>query len=146
MSEATEAPTAYVSGSGSASASASEALVKRAAELDAADQLAAHRELFALDDDSVYLDGNSLGALPRHVPARVQDVVTRQWGELRIRSWTEGGWWTAPERIGDRIAPLVGAGPGRIVVGDSTSVNVFKAVVAAARLAGRAATNSSWTP
>ncbi|WP_164252029.1 kynureninase [Streptomyces sp. S4.7] len=138
MSEATEAPTASVpgSGAGSASASASEALVKRAAELDAADQLAAHRELFALDDDSVYLDGNSLGALPRHVPARVQDVVARQWGELRIRSWTEGGWWTAPERIGDRIAPLVGAGPGRIVVGDSTSVNVFKAVVAAARLAG----------
>ncbi|MEV0774918.1 kynureninase [Streptomyces sp. NPDC050428] len=115
---------------------ASEVLVKRAAELDAADELAAHRELFALDDDSVYLDGNSLGALPRHVPERVQDVVTRQWGELRIRSWTEGGWWTAPERIGDRIAPLVGAAPGRVVVGDSTSVNVFKAVVAAARLAG----------
>lgn len=120
----------------SAASEVSEALVGRAAELDAADELAARRELFALDDDSVYLDGNSLGALPRHVPARVQDVVARQWGELRIRSWTEGGWWTAPERIGDRIAPLVGAGPGRIVVGDSTSVNVFKAVVAAARLAG----------
>ncbi|MET4923238.1 kynureninase [Streptomyces sp. PSRA5] len=115
---------------------ASEALLKRAAELDAADELAARRELFALDEDSVYLDGNSLGALPRHVPERIQDVITRQWGELRIRSWTEGGWWTAPERIGDRIAPLVGAAPGRIVVGDSTSVNVFKAVVAAARIAG----------
>ncbi|WP_405676353.1 kynureninase [Streptomyces sp. NBC_01511] len=114
----------------------SQALLKHAAALDAADELGAHRELFALDDDSVYLDGNSLGALPRHVPARLQDVVARQWGELRIRSWTEGGWWTAPERIGDRIAPLVGAGPGRIVVGDSTSVNVFKAVVAAARIAG----------
>ncbi|MFC8826558.1 kynureninase [Streptomyces sp. NPDC057137] len=114
----------------------SEVLAKQAAELDADDQLASRRELFALDDDSVYLDGNSLGALPRHVPERVQDVITRQWGELRIRSWTEGGWWTAPERIGDRIAPLVGAAPGRIVVGDSTSVNVFKAVVAAARLAG----------
>ncbi|MFD5895860.1 MULTISPECIES: kynureninase [unclassified Streptomyces] len=130
MSETREVPSAPVS------ESASEALAKRAAELDAADELAARRELFALDDDSVYLDGNSLGALPRHVPERVQDVVARQWGELRIRSWTEGGWWTAPERIGDRIAPLVGAGPGRIVVGDSTSVNVFKAVVAAARLAG----------
>lgn len=122
----------------------SQALLKHAAALDAADELGAHRELFALDDDSVYLDGNSLGALPRHVPARLQDVVARQWGELRIRSWTEGGWWTAPERIGDRIAPLVGAGPGRIVVGDSTSVNVFKAVVAAARIAGRAGT-SSWS-
>lgn len=69
------------------------------------------------------------------MPARVQEVLTREWGELRIRSWDESGWWTAPERIGDRIAPLVGAAAGQIVVGDSTSVNVFKAVVAATRLA-----------
>ncbi|MGW9301601.1 kynureninase [Streptomyces cyaneofuscatus] len=110
---------------------------ERAAKLDAADPLAPQRELFALDD-GVYLDGNSLGALPLHVPARVQDVLTRQWGELRIRSWGESGWWTAPERIGDRIAPLVGAAAGQIVVGDSTSVNVFKAVVAATRLASLA--------
>lgn len=109
-------------------------LAVRAAVLDAADELAALRDLFTLHDDSVYLDGNSLGVLPRHVPERLQDVIARQWGELRIRSWTESGWWTAPERIGDRIAPLVGAGPGRIVVGDSTSVNVFKAVVGAVRL------------
>ncbi|QXE35562.1 kynureninase [Streptomyces sp. GMY02] len=111
-------------------------LALRAAALDAADELAGRRELFALTDGVVYLDGNSLGALPRHVPERLQDVVAREWGELRIRSWTESGWWEAPERIGDRIAPLVGAAPGRIVVGDSTSVNVFKAVVAGARLAG----------
>ncbi|MFJ3436044.1 kynureninase [Streptomyces cyaneofuscatus] len=110
---------------------------ERALKLDAADPLAPQRELFALDD-GVYLDGNSLGALPLHVPARVQDVLTRQWGELRIRSWGESGWWTAPERIGDRIAPLVGAAAGQIVVGDSTSVNVFKAVVAATRLAALA--------
>ncbi|MEU3204051.1 kynureninase [Streptomyces cyaneofuscatus] len=109
-------------------------LRERAAALDAVDPLAPQRKLFALDD-GVYLDGNSLGALPVHVPARVQDVLTRQWGELRIRSWGESGWWTAPERIGDRIAPLVGAAAGQIVVGDSTSVNVFKAVVAATRLA-----------
>ncbi|MFC9858086.1 MULTISPECIES: kynureninase [unclassified Streptomyces] len=109
-------------------------LAARAAALDAADELASRRALFTLDD-TVYLDGNSLGALPAHVPARVQDVLTRQWGELRIRSWDESGWWTAPERIGDRIAPLVGAAAGQIVVGDSTSVNVFKAVVAASRLA-----------
>ncbi|MFJ6853672.1 kynureninase [Streptomyces sp. NPDC091271] len=108
---------------------------ERAEALDAADELAALRELFTLDD-TVYLDGNSLGALPRHVPARMQDVIAREWGALRIRSWDESGWWTAPERIGDRIAPLVGAAAGQIVVGDSTSVNVFKAVVAAARLAG----------
>ncbi|MFB8024679.1 kynureninase [Streptomyces sp. NPDC056465] len=108
---------------------------ERAEALDAADELAALRELFTLDD-TVYLDGNSLGALPRHVPARMQEVLTREWGALRIRSWDESGWWTAPERIGDRIAPLVGAAAGQIVVGDSTSVNVFKAVVAATRLAG----------
>ncbi|MGW0826349.1 kynureninase [Streptomyces sp. NPDC002845] len=115
-----------------------------AAELDAADELSGLRERFVLDTVSdhaadaagVYLDGNSLGALPGHVPARVDDVVRRQWGALRIRSWDESGWWTAPERIGDRIAQLVGAAPGQIVVGDSTSVNVFKAVVAAVRLAG----------
>ncbi|MFB8125064.1 kynureninase [Streptomyces bacillaris] len=114
-----------------------EDLRARALKLDAADPLADRRKLFALDD-GVYLDGNSLGALPVHVPARVQDVLTRQWGELRIRSWGESGWWTAPERIGDRIAPLVGAAAGQIVVGDSTSVNVFKAVVAATRLAALA--------
>ncbi|MEW1626894.1 kynureninase [Streptomyces sp. NPDC089173] len=115
----------------------SETFRERALVLDAADPLADRRKLFALDD-GVYLDGNSLGALPVHVPARVQDVLTRQWGELRIRSWDESGWWTAPERIGDRIAPLVGAAAGQIVVSDSTSVNVFKAVVAATRLAALA--------
>lgn len=110
-------------------------LMSAAWELDAEDPLAGVRERFLLDD-TVYLDGNSLGALPAHVPGRVEDVVRRQWGELRIRSWEESGWWTAPERIGDRIAPLVGAAPGQIVVGDSTSVNVFKALVAAVRMAG----------
>jgi kynureninase len=110
-------------------------LAREAKELDASDELAGLRARFVLDD-AVYLDGNSLGALPAAVPDRVADVVRRQWGELRIRSWTESGWWTAPERIGDRIAPLVGAAPGQIVVGDSTSVNVFKAMVGAVRLAG----------
>ncbi|POX56684.1 kynureninase [Streptomyces sp. Ru71] len=110
-------------------------LVERAEKLDAADELAGVRSRFVLDD-VVYLDGNSLGALPVGVPGRVEDVVRRQWGELRIRSWEESGWWTAPERIGDRIAPLVGAAAGQIVVGDSTSVNVFKALVGAVRLAG----------
>jgi kynureninase len=110
------------------------ALAARAASLDAADPLAAVRDRFTLDA-TVYLDGNSLGALSTGVLPRLTDVVTREWGELRIRSWEESGWWTAPERIGDRIAPLVGAAPGQVVVGDSTSVNVFKAVVAAVRMA-----------
>ncbi|MCX4882389.1 MULTISPECIES: kynureninase [unclassified Streptomyces] len=108
-------------------------LIVRAGELDASDELAGSRKQFVLDE-VVYLDGNSLGALPTTVPGRVDDVVRRQWGELRIRSWDESGWWTAPERIGDRIAPLVGAAAGQIVVGDSTSVNVFKALVGAVRL------------
>ncbi|MER7576075.1 kynureninase [Streptomyces sp. NPDC126514] len=110
-------------------------LSARAEKLDAADELAHKRAEFVLDE-AVYLDGNSLGALPANVPDRVADVVARQWGALRIRSWEESGWWTAPERIGDRIAPLVGAAPGQVVVGDSTSVNVFKALVAAVRMAG----------
>ncbi|MFE3928253.1 kynureninase [Streptomyces sp. YIM B13508] len=112
-------------------------LTEKAQKLDAGDELAAKRAEFVLDgpDGAVYLDGNSLGALPLAVPGRVADVVGRQWGEMRIRSWTESGWWTAPERIGDRIAPLVGAAAGQIVVGDSTSVNVFKALVGAVRLA-----------
>ncbi|MCX4827924.1 kynureninase [Streptomyces sp. NBC_01016] len=111
-------------------------LYERARELDAKDELAGVRGEFVLDDAVVYLDGNSLGALPANVPGRVDDVVRRQWGELLIRSWTESGWWTAPERIGDLIAPLVGAGSGQVVVGDSTSVNVFKALVGAVRLSG----------
>ncbi|MEU0577772.1 kynureninase [Streptomyces griseoincarnatus] len=112
-------------------------LTEKAEKLDAGDELAAKRAEFVLDgpEGAVYLDGNSLGALPVAVPGRVADVVGRQWGEMRIRSWTESGWWTAPERIGDRIAPLVGAAAGQIVVGDSTSVNVFKALVGAVRLA-----------
>ncbi|GGT81022.1 kynureninase [Streptomyces coeruleorubidus] len=119
-------------------------LAMRAEKLDAADDLRGKRDAFVLDTASdhaadaagVYLDGNSLGALPAVVPGRVEDVVRRQWGELRIRSWEESGWWSAPERIGDRIAPLVGAAPGQVVVGDSTSVNVFKALVGAVRMAG----------
>jgi kynureninase len=104
-----------------------------AAELDAADPLAAKRAEFDLDPAVTYLDGNSLGAPPRHVAERLDEVVREQWGRGLIRSWKQG-WWDAPERIGDRIAPLVGTGPGRVVVCDSTSVNLFKALAAAIRL------------
>ncbi|MFJ8011717.1 kynureninase [Streptomyces sp. NPDC096339] len=116
-------------------APAAQDLVARAAALDAADELGKLKERFVLPDGVVYLDGNSLGALPAGVTGRLADVASREWGELLIRSWDESEWWTAPERIGDRIAPLVGAAPGQVVVGDSTSVNLFKALVGAARLA-----------
>ncbi|ADI08799.1 kynureninase [Streptomyces bingchenggensis BCW-1] len=108
-------------------------LAEEAAKLDAADELRAKRADFVLDD-TVYLDGNSLGALPAAVPARLADVVAREWGQLRIRSWEESGWWTAPERIGDRVGRIVGAAPGQVVVTDSTSVNVFKALVGGVRI------------
>ncbi|MEU9634610.1 kynureninase [Streptomyces tendae] len=105
-----------------------------AKELDADDELGALRSRFVLDE-TIYLDGNSLGALPVTVADRIDDVVGREWGTLRVRAWHESGWWAAPERVGDRIAPLVGAAPGQVVVGDSTSVNLFKALVAAVRMA-----------
>jgi kynureninase len=109
-------------------------LAERAAKLDTADPLAGLRDEFDLPPGTVYLDGNSLGAPPRRVAARMQEVVRDQWGRRLIRAWSEG-WWTAPARVGERIAPLVGAAPGQVVVADSTSVNLFKALVAAVRLA-----------
>ncbi|MEU5810265.1 kynureninase [Streptomyces sp. NPDC047718] len=125
---------------GTAPATAASDLAARAAQLDAADALAGLRERFTLPEGVVYLDGNSLGALPVGVADRVAEVVVHEWGTELIRSWSSGTWWTAPERIGDRIAPLVGAAPGQVVVGDSTSVNLFKALVGAARLAGHGRT------
>ncbi|MDJ0382552.1 kynureninase [Streptomyces sp. G-G2] len=138
MSETHPAPPAFEArgfGGGAPDNGAAPDLSARAAALDAADDLAELRARFTLPEGLVYLDGNSLGALPATVAATTADVVTRQWGEQLIRSWSDGTWWTAPERIGDRIAPLIGAAPGQTVVGDSTSVNLFKALVGAARLA-----------
>ena len=91
------------------------------------------RDLFDLPDDVVYLDGNSLGALPRAVPAAVDDVVRRQWGERLIRSWNEG-WWELPTTVGDRIGALVGAAPGQVLCGDSTTIQLVQTVGAMARL------------
>ena len=99
--------------------------------LDAADPLAPLRAQFQLPDGLIYLDGNSLGVLPRATAARLQQVITEQWGQGLIGSWNSAGWMTLPQRIGDKIAPLVGAGPGELVVADSTSVNLFKVLAAA---------------
>jgi kynureninase len=104
-----------------------------AEQRDAADLLARYRDRFVFPEpDLVYLDGNSLGRLPQTTVTRAGDVVTRGWGERLIRSWNED-WWEAPLRIGDALAPLIGAGPGEVAIADSTSVNLFKLAVAALR-------------
>ncbi|PTM46772.1 kynureninase [Sphingomonas aerolata] len=100
--------------------------------LDAADPLAAYRAQFALPEGVIYLDGNSLGALPKATPAALADVATRQWGDRLIRSWNEG-WIDAPQRIGAKIAPLIGAAADEVIIGDTTSTHLFKALVAALR-------------
>ena len=99
--------------------------------LDAADALAPLREQFSLPQGVIYLDGNSLGVLPRTAAARVQAVLLQEWGVDLIRSWNSAGWMELPQRVGDKIARLVGAGPGELVVADSTSVNLFKVLSAA---------------
>ena len=114
--------------------SPSDELPSRAARLDATSPLAGTRDRFLLPDGVVYLDGNSLGALPAAVPDAVARVVATEWGERLIRSWNEADWWGAPERVGDVIGRLIGADPGQVVVTDSTSVNLFKVFVAAARM------------
>jgi kynureninase len=104
---------------------------EQAAALDAADPLRSLRDLFDIPTGVIYLDGNSLGVLPRATAARVQQVVTQEWGEGLIRSWNSAGWMELPQRLGDKIGRLVGAGPGELVVADSTSVNLFKVLSAA---------------
>ena len=102
-----------------------------AQSLDSNDPLKSFRDEFIISDPSlIYMDGNSLGRLPRRAIDRVNDVVNKEWGERLIRSWGEG-WFSAPQRIGEKIAQLVGAAPGQVVVSDSTSVDLFKAVMAA---------------
>ena len=102
--------------------------------LDAADPLASLRDLFALErvdaQDVIYLDGNSLGVLPKAAIARIREVVESEWGVGLIRSWNAAGWIDLSQRIGDKIGRLIGTGPGEVVVADSTSVNLFKALSA----------------
>ena len=98
---------------------------------DAADPLAPLRDQFSLPAGVNYLDGNSLGVLPRSTSARVAQVVQQEWGEGLIRSWNTADWIHLPQRVGDKIARLVGAAPGELVAADSTSVNLYKVLSAA---------------
>lgn len=92
------------------------------------------KELFYLPDGVLYLDGNSLGPLPRSVPERVAGVLQEEWGEQLIRAWNKAGWMALPGRLGDRIAPLIGAPPGSVMAGDTLSIKVWQALAAALKL------------
>jgi kynureninase len=99
--------------------------------LDLQDPLRSLREQFDLPEGVVYLDGNSLGVLPKQTPARVAHAVAHEWGHDLIKSWNTAGWFSLPQRIGDKIARLIGAQPGEVVAADSTSINLFKVLAAA---------------
>jgi kynureninase len=103
--------------------------------LDAQDPLAPLREQFELPPHKIYLDGNSLGALPRATAQRIAAVVQREWGQHLIESWNSAHWIELPQHLGNKIAKLVGAGPNELVAADSTSVNLFKVLSAALSLA-----------
>jgi kynureninase len=102
--------------------------------LDQADPLAPLRERFLLPHGVIYLDGNSLGALPRGTPGRLARVVEQEWGGDLITSWNRHQWIQAPQRIGDKIARLIGARPGEVVVAESTSINLFKVLAVALKM------------
>jgi len=102
--------------------------------MDVADPLALLRAHFHLPDGMIYLDGNSLGAMPKGASERAHDVVTREWGADLIKSWNSAGWFDLPVRLGDKLAPLIGAAPGEVVICDSTSQNLFKVLSAAVAL------------
>ncbi|GAB3500505.1 kynureninase [Nocardiopsis coralliicola] len=103
---------------------------------DAADPLAPFRAEFLLPEGVVYLDGNSLGALPRAAPAAVAHTIEEEWGRALVTSWNDAGWWESPRTLGALAAPLVGAAPDEVVVGDGTTANLYKTAVTALRLAG----------
>lgn len=99
--------------------------------LDAQDPLAALRDLFVLPEGVIYLDGNSLGVLPKAAPARIAEVVVKEWGEGLIRSWNSASWIDLPQRLGDKLAHLIGAAPSEVVCTDGTSLNLYKVLFAA---------------
>ena len=112
--------------------------LQHANALDAQDPLSASRQRFSLPANVVYLDGNSLGALPLGVSARLKKAVEEEWGRGLIRSWNDADWYPAPQRVGAQIAALVGAGAHEVIACDSTTVNLFKVLCAAVQaLPGR---------
>ena len=102
------------------------------ANIDAADPLAFARERFQLPKGIIYLDGNSLGAMPVAAPRRLRQTAEQQWGDDLIASWNKHGWIDWPTRIAAKLAPIVGAKPSELLIADSTSVCLFKLLAAAA--------------
>jgi len=100
---------------------------------DVTDPLGHFRNDFQLPEGVIYLDGNSLGALPKAVSTRVQQTIADEWGRGLVRSWNSAGWYEMPRRLGDKIGRLIGAQPGEVIVADSTSVNLFKVLAAAVK-------------
>jgi kynureninase len=107
---------------------------QHALDLDARDPLAHARDRFAIPEGVIYLDGNSLGCLPKNVAPRIAAAVEDEWGRGLIRSWNNAGWYTAPQRVGAKIAKLIGAAADEVIVTDSTSVGLFKVLAAALRM------------
>ncbi|MBL8090733.1 MAG: kynureninase [Anaerolineales bacterium] len=105
-----------------------------ALQLDVDDKLASFRDLFLVNDPNlIYLDGNSLGILPKSAQAKAREVVDEQWGKDLIRGWNKG-WWEAPQRVGDKIGTLIGAGASQVLVNDTVSLNLFKLATSALTL------------
>ncbi|MFI7453777.1 kynureninase [Nonomuraea sp. NPDC049714] len=107
---------------------------ERCLALDAEDPLRHFRHEFTLPEGVIYLVGNSLGALPKRTPERVRQAVEDEWGARLVGGWNSAGWYDQPLTVGDRIAPLIGAGPGQVVAGNTTSIAIHQAVAAALRL------------
>ena len=103
-------------------------------QMDQEDPLAPLRQQFSLPDSVIYLDGNSLGAMPKAAMLRAQQVIAQEWGTDLIKSWNKAGWFDLPSRLGNLLAPLIGAKPDEVVVTDSTSINLFKAIAAALQM------------
>jgi kynureninase len=103
--------------------------------LDLNDPLRSLRQQFELPQDVIYLDGNSLGVLPRATAARVAQAVTHEWGHDLIKSWNTAGWFKLPQQVGDKIGRLIGGQQGEVVAADSTSINLYKVLAAALNIA-----------
>jgi kynureninase len=103
------------------------------AALDGGDPIAGFRDRFLTDGSTIYLDGNSMGRLPKAAVSRLREMAEHEWGTILVRGWTESGWMESPLRVGDRIGELIGASPGEVLVADTTSVGLFRLMTSVLR-------------